>query len=133
MLAYSRILIVDTTKDFPTAAKRFLEARENVEAVKTASKAEALDAACSFKPDLLLLDIRLLTEDNRERKQGLCLRIKAVMPEISIIALTLYSEDINAKALKGGENIDAVVSRQNFAEEMLLFFKQKGGSCLKRV
>ncbi len=121
-MSYYRILVIDPTKHFSVASKRFLEAQDAVEAVKVVAASAMLHVTNSFNPNILLVDINNIYEETL--LQQFCLINKGIIPDIFIIALTLYPECNNDRTLNEKLSVNACVSRQNFAVEMLLLLEQ---------
>jgi DNA-binding NarL/FixJ family response regulator len=70
--------------------KTILEIEDNMEVVATAKNGqEAIEACREFKPDLVLMDIRMPGMDGVESTKI----IKELYPEIVILILTTFNED----------------------------------------
>lgn len=90
----ARVLIVDDEPGVLRAAERVLESRH---AVATASSpAEALAAAASFRPDLVICDVRMPGQDGFE----VVARIRAVRPGVDVIFMTGSHTDPDAQLVR---------------------------------
>ncbi len=122
-----KVFIIDPHSCFSRAAANFLLAGGKVAAVKTASCiTEALKAADLYKPDLLLIDDRLMSEAFIE--SDLLNKISQNLPEAKIVIMSLYSKSNNPCLQPDCDhkNIYKWVSKQDFAAELLLLLN----SCL---
>jgi two-component system response regulator DevR len=85
-----RILIVDDHEVVRLGLKALLEHHPNFEVVAEAGSAkEALDQTEQFKPDIILMDIRLPGTSGIEA----CEEITATYPDTRVVMLTSYAED----------------------------------------
>ncbi len=115
-----KVLIIDPHNHFRQAAAKFLLAGDKVAAVETAGCAtEALKAADLFRPDLLLLDDCLLSEEFTGSE--FLTEIGQILPEAKLVFMSLYSGS-NNHGLKSGckqKHLYTCVSKQDFAAELL--------------
>lgn len=84
------MLIVDDQTLMRDGLKTILEIEDNMEVVATAKNGqEAIEACREFRPDLVLMDIRMPGMDGVESTKI----IKELYPEIVILILTTFNED----------------------------------------
>jgi two-component system response regulator DevR len=89
-LKKQRILIVDDHEVVRLGLKALLEHHPNFEVVAEASSAkEAIDQTEQYKPDIILMDIRLPGTSGIEA----CEEITASYPNTRVVMLTSYAED----------------------------------------
>lgn len=96
-----RVLIIDDEQDVVEFIKGALEAMQNGYMIETAGDGyEALIKVGDFKPELLVLDIRMPKIDGFE----VCRRIKGenATKEIKILAVTAYGQDDIDRILQCG-------------------------------
>jgi two-component system response regulator DevR len=95
-----RIIIVDDHEIVRIGMRSLLEQYPQYEVVAEAGNAkEAVEQVLTFKPDIVLMDIRL------PGKSGIdaCEEIKQVLPDTKVIMLTSYAEDeMLFSAIKAG-------------------------------
>jgi two-component system, NarL family, response regulator DevR len=85
-----RIMIVDDHEVVRLGLKALMESRPDMEVVAEATTAaEAVTKALNFKPDVVVLDIRL----NGSSGIDACQQITAQLPDTKVIMLTSYAED----------------------------------------
>lgn len=85
-----KLLIVDDQTLMRDGLKTILEIEDNMEVVATAKNGqEAIEACREFRPDLVLMDIRMPGMDGVESTKI----IKELYPEIVILILTTFNED----------------------------------------
>jgi len=85
-----RILIVDDHEVVRLGLKALLEHHPNFEVVAEAGSAkEAIDQTEQYKPDIILMDIRLPGTSGIEA----CEEITATYPDTRVVMLTSYAED----------------------------------------
>jgi len=85
-----RILIVDDHEVVRLGLKALLEHHPNFEVVAEAGSAkEAIDQTEQFRPDIILMDIRLPGTSGIEA----CEEITATYPDTRVVMLTSYAED----------------------------------------
>ncbi len=110
-----RLLLVDDTPDFLTAAATFLRARSEVRVVGTAgSGVEALELATRLPVDLVLLDLNMRGMDGLETTRQLKSRPGA--PKIIIVTLH-NAPEYRRLALAAGA--DGFVSKAEFTTALL--------------
>jgi sigma-B regulation protein RsbU (phosphoserine phosphatase) len=90
----SRILVVDDEVGMLRAVERVLGAAHTV--VGSQSSAQAVAVAAEFKPDLVILDIRMPELDGFE----LMTRLKEDHPDIDIILMTGSIDDLDQKLIR---------------------------------
>jgi len=86
----ARILVVEDDATIGAGLRRALET-EGWQVALTASGAEALRAAATSSPDLVLLDLGLPDRDGID----LCADLRAVAPDAVIVMLTARAEEID--------------------------------------
>ena len=95
-----RIIIVDDHEIVRIGMRSLLEQYPQYEVVAEAGNAkEAVEQVLTFKPDIVLMDIRL------PGKSGIdaCEEIKQILPDTKVIMLTSYAEDeMLFSAIKAG-------------------------------
>jgi two-component system NarL family response regulator len=99
-VAALRVLVVDDHALFRDGLVGLLSAEGDVEVVGEAGDGlEALVKAKELKPDLILMDVTMPGCDGLEATQ----RIKAALPEVKIVMLTVHDDDENLfEAIKAG-------------------------------
>ena len=98
-----KILLSDDQSLFAESLKTFLNNyAEDMNVIGIARNGkEAVDMAANLKPDIILMDIRMPEMDGVEAVR----KIKPLFPEIKIIMLTTYKEDMLVRsALLAGAN-----------------------------
>jgi DNA-binding NarL/FixJ family response regulator len=95
-----RVLVVDDHALFRKGVVSLLNPLEDMEVIGEAGDGqEALVKAQELSPDLILLDIQMEGWDGIETTR----RIKAVMPDVKIVMLTISGKDEDLfEAIKGG-------------------------------
>jgi two-component system, NarL family, response regulator DevR len=89
-MANLRILLVDDHEVVRLGLKSLIERHPGFEVVAEAAAAhEAVQKALQFKPDIVLMDIRLVGSSGIEATQ----EITENLPETKVIMLTSYAED----------------------------------------
>lgn len=85
-----RIILVDDHEVVRLGLKALIERHPDMEVVaEAASAAEAVTKAVAFKPDIVVMDIRLSGDSGIDA----CREITAQLPEAKVIMLTSYAED----------------------------------------
>lgn len=85
-----RILLVDDHEVVRLGLKALIERQPDMEVVaEAATSAEAVTKAAAFKPDVVLMDIRLGSGSG----VAACREIVAQLPDTKVIMLTSYAED----------------------------------------
>jgi DNA-binding NarL/FixJ family response regulator len=85
-----RILLVDDHEVVRLGLKSLIERHPGLEVVAEASAAnEAVETAVKLKPDIVLMDIRLVGSSGIEA----CKQITEQLPQTKVIMLTSYAED----------------------------------------
>lgn len=85
-----RILLVDDHEVVRLGLKALIERQGGMEVVAEAATAtEAVTKALAFKPDVVVMDIRLAGDSGIEA----CRQITEGIPEVKVIMLTSYAED----------------------------------------
>ena len=95
-----RLLIVDDQRLMREGLRTLLELEGGVEIVgEAANGQDALNAYAEFKPDVVLMDIRMPGIDGVEATRRLC----ASWPEARVIILTTFDDDANVfEGLRAG-------------------------------
>ncbi len=86
-----KLLLVDDHAVVRTGLGMLLDAQDDMEIIAEAESGdEAIELVQSIQPDIVLMDIQLSGEMN-----GIVAtrRIKEIMPETAVLALTMYEED----------------------------------------
>jgi DNA-binding NarL/FixJ family response regulator len=109
------VLLVDDNPIFLHCAKRFLQKRRDVIVVGTVSGGKwAVDLAQNLKPDVALIDLSMSDLPGLE----LIPLLRAALPEIGIIALTLLdTDDYRQAALAAGA--DGFVSKNTMNTDLM--------------
>ncbi len=109
------VLLVDDNPIFLHCAKRFLQKRRDVIVVGTVSGGKwAVDLAQNLKPDVALIDLSMSDLPGLE----LIPLLRAALPEIGIIALTLLdTDDYRNAALAAGA--DGFVSKNTMNTDLM--------------
>ena len=90
-MAKIKLVLVDDHAVVRTGLRMLLEAQEDMEIVAEAETGlEAIELVQSVQPDLVLMDIQLPGGINGIEATR---RIKEIMPETAVLALTMYEED----------------------------------------
>jgi len=97
----SRMLVVDDEVEICDFLKMFFEER-GYEVETAVTGAEALEKTRAFRPDIILLDIKIPVIDGLEVLK----RVKALYPETSVIMVTAIetNEKINEALRLGADN-----------------------------
>ena len=95
-----RLLIVDDQRLMREGLRTLLELEHGFEIVGEAADGQAaLDAYAELKPDVVLMDIRMLGMDGVEATRRLCVS----WPETRVIILTTFDDDANVfEGLRAG-------------------------------
>jgi DNA-binding NarL/FixJ family response regulator len=89
-MARLRIMLVDDHEVVRLGLKALIDRREDMEVVaEAATAAEAVARATAFKPEVVVMDIRLNGPSGIEA----CREITSQLPEVKVIMLTSYAED----------------------------------------
>lgn len=84
--------------------------------IETCNKTqEALEIAGRLKPDLILIELKLLHKVDTVFYQ----KLRAKVPGVIIIGLTLYTYRFNNYDPSENKEIDAIISRNNFADDII--------------
>lgn len=111
-MAQARILLADNDQDFLETRREFLE-REGYEIVTATSPAETREKLEQEELDLVILDVRLLNDDDEKDISGLELA-KSVRHSLPIVILTGYpAMEYVLQALR--PQIDGIPVAQDFA------------------
>lgn len=109
------LLIVDSSDDFSKAARRFLMQNDNIKQIEKSGEAqEALGMAAKLKPDLILIELKLL----KKAGSSYCQQLKKEAPGAIIIGLTMFNSSLIYSDPLPGRDIDAIVSREHFADNI---------------
>ena len=95
-----KIMLVDAHPLFREGLKHLLETQDDMKVVgEVDDGAGALEAALKFKPDVVLMDVKMPGMNGIEATR----RLKQAMNQVKIIVLTVSDEDHHLfEALKGG-------------------------------
>ena len=89
-MSRQRIILVDDHEVVRLGLKALIERQPSMEVVaEAATAAEAVAKALAFKPDVLVMDIRLTGASGIDA----CREITTALPEVKVIMLTSYAED----------------------------------------
>jgi DNA-binding NarL/FixJ family response regulator len=110
-----RVLVVDDSQRFATAATQFLSLISEVDVIGQAhSGREALDQVDRLHPDLVLMDVGMPDMDGLEATR----RIKQTVAPPQVIVITLHdSAEYRAQARRAGA--DGFVSKREFGTALL--------------
>lgn len=110
-----RVLIVDDHRVFAEAMATRLDAEPDVSVVGTAANAtEALSALRSLRPDLVVMDVDLSSEDGI----GLAARLRELQPDLAVVIATCSSDPARVRdAVAVG--ILGWVTKEAAADELL--------------
>ncbi len=85
-----RVLLVDDHAIVRQGLRLLLETNDDIDVVGEASDgAEALSAAAEYRPDVVLMDIRMPRVDGIEATE----RLRVDHPEVAVVILTTYDQD----------------------------------------
>jgi DNA-binding NarL/FixJ family response regulator len=110
-----RVLVVDDSPRFASAATRFLSLVSEVDVIGQAySGREALDQVDRLHPDVVLIDVRMPDMDGLEATR----RIKELLAPPQVIVLTLHDNaEYRQQAARVGA--DGFVSKREFGTALL--------------
>ena len=112
------LLLIDPNANFSKAARLFLSYRREISIVETTGDAQkALAIAGQLKPDIILIDKKLL-QDNTSAQDLPC-RLKEAAPRSTIIVLTLFNDSCIFSGTKEGDSISGFISKEQFAEAIV--------------
>ena len=115
------LLIIDPNLHFSRAAAKYLLNFPEVEKVDLAADTdEAFLVICARKPDVLLVDYDYYVSDAKVKV--LCEKMIERFPETLIIALTLYTIELDCDLLPAAEPVGWIISKQDFAEGLFALF-----------
>ena len=110
-----RVLLVDDNSTFLDIAARFLAKQEDLDVVGMALGAEeALAVARDERPDVTLIDLAMPTMSGLEAIPLL----RAAVPEMGIIALTLLASDSYRRAARSA-GADGLVSKTTLKRDLV--------------
>jgi CheY-like chemotaxis protein len=108
-----QILIVDNQRRARQSMKALLSVWQSSEEIREATNGkEAIQLAEEFKPDLILMDVRMPMLNGIEATKI----IKQQLPQIKIILLSMYAE-YEADALAAGA--DAFISKTDSPQKLM--------------
>ncbi len=113
-----KVLVVDDDTDLLVMMKTFLK-RNGYDVRVTTSCEEGLDIFYSFKPDIVLLDINVGSEDGRE----MCRKIKT-QAEYCLIPVLLISANHEALQFYGDYGANAAVKKPFVLPSLLQLLQQ---------
>ncbi len=94
-----RVLIVDDHHVVREGLRRMLEMESDIQVVAEArSGEEAIAKAISLSPDVVIMDLKMPGMDGITATR----EIKARMPDVGVLVLTLYAEDFVKQAIEAG-------------------------------
>ncbi len=94
-----RVLIVDDHHVVREGLRRMLEIESGIQVVGEArSGDEAIAKAISLSPDVVVMDLKMPGMDGITATR----EIRALMPDIGVLVLTLYAEDFVKQAVEAG-------------------------------
>jgi len=110
-----RLLIVEDHADFRKIVKAYLESQKlNLEIRDVESAEEAIEEAGRFKPDIILMDIRLPNMNGIEAAT----EIKKALPNCEIIVLTVF-ETAGFRAIFKSKDIAAYIGKSELYEKLV--------------
>lgn len=114
-MAMVSVLLVDDNPTFLHCATRFLQKRKDVDVVGTACGGKgAVALAQGLKPDVALIDLAMSDLPGLE----LIPRLRESLPDLGIIALTLFdTDDYREAALNAGA--DSFVSKHTMNTDLM--------------
>ncbi|MBL7164426.1 MAG: response regulator transcription factor [Anaerolineales bacterium] len=128
-MATIRVLLIDNNANFLELASDYLGSGEDVVVVGTAlNYREALAQVSKLMPDVALLDIRMPSMNGLE----LLPRLRAMMPDLVIIILTMYDLDVYREAARNA-GARGFVSKRNLVDDLLPAILRVKGDCCERV
>jgi DNA-binding NarL/FixJ family response regulator len=108
-----RILIVDNQVRARQSLLALLNAQRNIEEMREATNGkQAVQVAEEFKPDLILMDVRMPVMNGLEATKI----IKQQLPQIKIVLLSMYTE-YESDALAAGA--DAFISKTESPQKLI--------------
>jgi DNA-binding NarL/FixJ family response regulator len=117
-----RVLLVDDQVWLRSALRLLLEHEPNLEVVGEVANASAVPAStASLHPDLILLDWELPDTKTTGARHRLITALRALQPQVYIIALTSSQEGKNAHLATG---VDAFVSKAEPPNALLAAIQQ---------
>jgi len=109
------LLIFDSSKTFSKAAQFYLLRKAQVKAVEIALEANyALQIAGLLKTDMVLVDIKILTEGYVG--QSLCAQFKRQAPGAIILVLTLFGGSLQYPDFPEIDLISGFIAKEYFAD-----------------
>ena len=94
-----RVLLVDDYDAVLQGLRRMLELDERIEVVGEASNGEeAIAKAATLRPDVVTMDLKMPGMDGVTATR----QLKQRMPHVSILALTMYGDDLIQEAIDAG-------------------------------
>lgn len=94
-----RVLLVDDYQAVLEGLQRMLAMNDTIEVVGVArSGEEAINKAMALSPDVITMDIQMCGLDGIATTR----QIKAKMPHVNILALTMYGESMIREAIDAG-------------------------------
>jgi len=113
-----KLIIVDPNSYFTRSARHYLGSLANVEIIETTGDlAEGLAMARENKPDYLLIDDTFFKADASTLYNELK-ELKSEYPNLEIIALTLYEENIKPGSLLARQSTCRIIAKENFARTL---------------
>ncbi|RED77592.1 response regulator transcription factor [Cohnella phaseoli] len=109
-----KVAVTDDIEDIRDYFRMIIDREQDMEAVGVASDGEeAVQLAREVRPDIMLMDIEMETEDAGIRAIQ---RIKGELPEIKIIVLTIHEEDDVMFKAYGAGALDFIVKTSSIAD-----------------
>jgi DNA-binding NarL/FixJ family response regulator len=94
-----KVLIVDDHHVVREGLRRILETDESIEILGEARNGEeAIAKAVALRPDVVLMDLRMPGIDGIAATR----EIKEKLPDVNVLVLTLYAEDLVSQAVEAG-------------------------------
>jgi DNA-binding NarL/FixJ family response regulator len=94
-----RVLLVDDYQTVLEGLQRMLATDETIEVVGIARNGEeAINKAMALSPDVITMDIRMNGMDGIDTTR----RLKAKIPNVNVLALTMYGESTIREAIDAG-------------------------------
>ena len=115
------LLIIDPNLYFSQAAAKYLLKFQEVEKVDLAADLdEAILTISASKPEALLVDYNYYISE--ARVAALCEQMKQHYPDTLIVALTLFTLELNFDLQPTADVISGLISKQDFAEGVITLF-----------
>lgn len=112
MISPKRVLLVEDFEDSRTGLRKLLEI-EGYEVIEAADGAQAIEAALTSKPDLILMDLSLPVLDGYIATRTI--KADMTMSDVPIIALSAHDVDDVQKMVTNAGCVDFVTKPVDFS------------------